>query len=294
MRVLVTGAAGLLGRTTANALQEAGHEVRGTDRLFAPGLPYRLDVADLCDTVAIYRLLEGIDAVAHFGNYKSDRDPDLRNTYHNNVTANANLFHAAGQLGIQRVVFASTIQVISGVPAGTENDARSTLAYLPIDQDSPLCAKNPYALGKVASEQMLAWCCERFGLTAIALRYPWVARPDHLERFGERVLDPTPMTPSTRRLNEGLSYLHVDDAADLAVRCLTEPTLTGYRHYVMAAPDNIYNLPPAEAIQRFYPNVPLKGNVEQIEGLFDISQITADTGWRAHPRLSKLLAEQQA
>lgn len=71
MRVLVTGARGKVGRATAPALMEAGHEVRATDLQLPdwdrerPGDPQEYVQADLTDAGAAYALVRGCDAVVH-------------------------------------------------------------------------------------------------------------------------------------------------------------------------------------------------------------------------------------
>lgn len=287
MRVLVTGAAGQLGQAMLGTLHAAGHEVRATDRMYKRGAQVEIDVADLCDQPTVYALLKGIDGVVHFGNYPNANDPDIERTYHRNVMANANVFHAAGQLGVHRMVFASSIQVIGGVPTGLVDAGRSTLNALPLDEQTPICPQKPYALGKLASEQMLAWCCERFGMTGFALRYPWLASESALSEWRNRPSGDPSGFPAAQWLNEGLSYLEVADAAELALRCLTAEGLIGYQHYLPAAPDNTRNVEPAEAIRRWYPNVPLKRDINRIDALIDTRRITEETGWKPRPRLSE-------
>jgi len=290
MHVLVTGAAGDLGRRMVRMLQEAGHAVRATDRLYHADAPVRIEVADLCDQPAVYALLKGVDAVAHFGNHRNPNDPHLERTYHQNVTANANVFYAAGQVGVARLVFASSIRVVGGAFEWPDDAPRSTLTYLPMDGQTPPCPRSPYALGKHASEQMLAWCSEQFHMTAVALRYPWLASEAALSGWRQRLRNESAKPPGAAQVNEGLSYLAHEDAANLALCCLTAEGLTGYRHYLPAAPDNTRMVEPAEAIRRWYPNVPLMRDINRIDALIDTRRITEETGWRPRALLSELFA----
>jgi 2-alkyl-3-oxoalkanoate reductase len=64
MRVLVTGASGMLGRATATALAERGNEVTVLQRRPA-GLPGREVLGDVADPAVVRPAVEGQDAVLH-------------------------------------------------------------------------------------------------------------------------------------------------------------------------------------------------------------------------------------
>ena len=158
MKVLVTGGTGYIGSHTAVALLEAGHDVVLLDNLSNSkeevagrigGLAGRAApfvCADLLDRAAIGRVLAGgFDAVVHFAALKavgeSVRIP-LR-YYENNVTGTLNLLHAMEAAGCRNIVFSSSATVY-GDPAS-----------LPIREDFPLSATNPYGRTKLAVEEIL-------------------------------------------------------------------------------------------------------------------------------------------
>src|SRR5690242_14768107 len=114
MKVLVTGAAGRLGRAVCPLLQSAGMDVRATDRRADSSLFYQIDVATLLDRERCYQLVDGVEAIVHLGNWASAGSADAQTVFNENTSMNMNVFQAAMERGVRRIVFASTIQVILG------------------------------------------------------------------------------------------------------------------------------------------------------------------------------------
>ncbi len=159
MAILVTGGAGYIGSHTVVLLQEAGQDVVVFDNLSNsnPEVFNRIEQisgrrpvfveGDLRDPVALERLFRehAIDAVIHFAGLKavgeSVEKPLLY--YQNNVEGSLNLFQAMSDHGCQRIVFSSSATVY-GDPAS-----------VPIREDFPLSATNPYGRNKLMIEEIL-------------------------------------------------------------------------------------------------------------------------------------------
>ncbi|MBT5207497.1 MAG: UDP-glucose 4-epimerase GalE [Acidimicrobiaceae bacterium] len=175
MAVLVTGGAGYIGSHTAVVLHEAGRDVVVLDDLSnssmaavealrvltRPDLPFiEADAADV-DAVGRAVVDHGIDEVIHFAAFKSVSgsivDPD---GYHrNNVGSTAGVVEAMRRHGVSRMVFSSSCTVY-----GEPTD-------LPVTEDSPISASNPYGATKVACEELLAAEAAAGGLDVLLLRY---------------------------------------------------------------------------------------------------------------------------
>ena len=113
MKVLITGASGRIGRYAVQEMVQAGHSVTGVDVVpgVVPGVPSLL--VDLADAGQVYGAVarSQAEAVIHLGAWANDgRVPDTR-TYGDNVRGTFNVFQACADLGVRRVVSASSCQV---------------------------------------------------------------------------------------------------------------------------------------------------------------------------------------
>lgn len=273
MRLTLTGAAGNLGSVACRKLVESGHLVRATDRTYRTDVPVKLEIANLLNRESAYHLVEGAEAVVHLGNHPGMRGNDGQTIFNENVAMNMNVFEASRQCGVKKIVFASTIQVISGRRRADDADAGSKLPYLPLDGDVPPNPGNPYGLSKQASEVMLQYYARNWGMTCIALRFPLLAHPDwarHMRK--DRPRDPW-WNP-----DEAFSYLHMVDAATLIDAILRAP-LDGFGIYFPVDPRPSSGEPIPDLIRKWFPNVSLRRPVEQMASLVDISRITEQTGW---------------
>jgi nucleoside-diphosphate-sugar epimerase len=277
MKVLVTGAAGRLGRATCPILQSAGMEVRATDRRTDPTVPYQIEVATLLDRERCYALVEGVDAIVHLGNWASAGSADAQTVFNENCSMNMNVFQAAMERGVRRIIFASTIQVILGQRPFGGIDApvpQSDYPYLPLDGNTPANICNPYAASKSASEQLLHYFSRWHGTNAVAIRFPMLLTPSHYAHIA-KTLD---QVWQGYNLDEAFTYLTFEDAAGLMLASL-RADLAGYRVYQPAARSPWVMLSAAEIVTRFFDGVRLHRPLHEIESIVDLSKIEAETGW---------------
>jgi UDP-glucose 4-epimerase len=159
MKVLVTGGAGYIGTHTCVELLGAGHEVTVVDNLCnssplalervqtISGKALRFEQQDLRDAAALDRIFgsDTFDAVVHFAGLKavgeSVAEPLLY--YENNISSTLRLLECMGRADVRRLVFSSSATVY-GDPAS-----------VPIREDFPLSASNPYGRTKLFIEQIL-------------------------------------------------------------------------------------------------------------------------------------------
>ncbi len=167
--VLVTGGAGFIGSHLIDALVERGARVRVLDN-FATGrrrnltqLGDRIEVleVDLRDPAACRRACRGTELVfqqAALGSVpRSVAEPAT--TIEVNVTGTANLFAAARDSGVRRVVYASSSAVYGDSRELPKREGREGL---------PL---SPYALSKQMNEQLAVVFQRCYGMDLIGLRY---------------------------------------------------------------------------------------------------------------------------
>jgi nucleoside-diphosphate-sugar epimerase len=262
-------------------LVEAGLSVCGTDIKPWDDAPEGFVTADLLDLQAVRPLVDGRDAVVHLGNHNNAReDMPANQTYLENVTMNTHVFHAAEQADVGCVVFASSIQVVSGNRRSDEPDGQSCLSYLPLDGQTPPCPGNTYALSKQAGEDALRYQAYLHpDRSYTSLRFPWLTG----ERIEGQAQRRQPIHPGPQSLaDEAFAYLTLSDAADL-ILCVLNQHPAGYQQYLPSA-GNYLGLTPAELVGRYYPGVPLRAPIQTLSRLVDITSLQADLGWQPRDR----------
>jgi nucleoside-diphosphate-sugar epimerase len=166
--VLVTGAAGHVGQVFRRYYgdpDKSGYQLRLTDRVDViqadPGQV--VVVAELTDYKAVLAAMVGVDAVVHLAADTRGSAP-WASVLPNNIDATYNVFEAAREAGVRRIVYASTHHVC-GYALG-EDGACGTpgLSAVPIRPDSL------YAVSKAFAEALARHYVDRFGLSVICLR----------------------------------------------------------------------------------------------------------------------------
>jgi uronate dehydrogenase len=204
---VVTGAAGAIGRPVCEELLRRGHRVRGFDRVPTPWLSDTVS-ADLLDREAVNAAVAGADALVHLAAQPDDADfavlepPNVRGLFH--------VLDAARQARLQRVVLASSIQVLGPWWEKKPEPARTSEA-LP---------SNHYALTKVWAEQMGEMYARLYGLSVIAARVAFMVRgPEEARRLAQRGLDDTYLSrgDAGRFFAAAVEAPHIDFAVLYAV-----------------------------------------------------------------------------
>ncbi|SNS11217.1 Nucleoside-diphosphate-sugar epimerase [Geodermatophilus pulveris] len=163
MRVLVTGASGMLGRATASALLDRGDEVTVLQRRPA-GLPCREVLGDVADPAAVRRAARGQDAVLHLA-AKVDVTGPWAEYAAANVGGTRAVVGACRAEGVGRLVHVSSPSVahagtaLVGVGAGPADPARARGRYArskAVAEQDALAADSP-ALAVLAVRPHLVW-----------------------------------------------------------------------------------------------------------------------------------------
>jgi nucleoside-diphosphate-sugar epimerase len=280
--VLVTGATGKLGAQTCEALQRRGYEVRATDRKMGADLPVAPELGDLVDEYFVHRLVRGVGAVVHLGNHPNQFvGPSPQRILAENTQMNANVFQACLQLGVGRIVFASSVQAFLYTDY-SRNAPPYRLPYLPLDGHAPAApGPNTYGQSKEFAERMLQHACAAEPrLAATALRFPMLVNEQMMGRF-ESVRS---LAHGWFNFSECLSHLTFEDAAELIAAAL-EHEAPGYRQYFPAQSIQLRGRTNADLITRFYPDTELRRPVAEILELIDTSAITRELGWSPTRRI---------
>lgn len=280
MRIVVTGGSGFLGSRTVSFLAAAGHQVVSVDATPSsePGVEWH--VADLRRRESPYGFLRGAAALIHLANHSHSRKADAQTVLAENTAMNTNVFQSAVELGVGRLVFASSVQAMSGGPLQTSQEypepPERRLPPLPVTGDSPAHAGNTYGLSKVFGELLLAHYVEHARVEAVAIRFPFIN--------GQAGAVPKWFHPRARHLAaEFFGWLWIDDAARLLLACTTAPSLPGFRIYHPSGPLPA-DWPSAEALAGTHlADAPRRRPGEPLDTLIDNSALAHELGWRATP-----------
>jgi len=194
-RLLLTGAAGHLGRVLRPRMRRHCEVLRLSD--LAPMAPAgegeEVAPAALEDLPAMLALLDGVDAVLHFGGVSGEQA--FSTVLPANIVGAYNLYEAARQRGVRRIVFASSNHVTGFYGQGET-----------ITPQAPPRPDSYYGLSKAFGENLAQFYFDRHGLETVSLRIGSCA-PE----------------PSDRRMLS--SWLSHDDLERLVVAALSAPVV---------------------------------------------------------------------
>jgi uronate dehydrogenase len=171
MRILVTGAAGDIGRVLREGLAGRYELLRLSDRqAMAPaGTGEEVVIADLTDAAAVAVLMGGIDAVVHLGAIAGEADWET--ILANNIGATWNVFEAARLAGVRRIVFASSNHVVGFHARNRTIDHRA--AHRPDTR---------YGLSKAFGEDLGRLYADKHAMEVVCLRIGSFEAQPHVAR----------------------------------------------------------------------------------------------------------------
>ncbi|MEO1491926.1 MAG: NAD(P)-dependent oxidoreductase [Pseudomonadota bacterium] len=158
-RLLITGAAGNLGRELRAGLAPLATTLRLTDREeMAPAAAHEeVVVADVGDLDAMLSVAEGCDAVVHFG--AAPVEKPWEEILNSSIRGGYNVYEAARRHRIRRVVYASSIHAVGYV---RREDGADT--HTEHDPDTL------YGLSKCFVEDLAKLYWKKFGIESVCLR----------------------------------------------------------------------------------------------------------------------------
>jgi nucleoside-diphosphate-sugar epimerase len=183
MKILITGIAGTVGTIVAERLS-ADHEISGIDIRNTDQFATR--VLDLNDYDAIRPRFDGIDVVIHLAAEPGHgREIGWDVLMPRNVQPTANVFQAAHEAGVHRIVFASSMHVMGmyeedepwrSIAAGDYGDLDPATVPL-VTADMPVRADGRYAVTKAFGEQLARYYAE--GMEAVSVRLGTISGDNH-------------------------------------------------------------------------------------------------------------------
>ena len=274
MRIVVTGGTGKAGRWVVRDLRERGHDVLNVDAAHDGSAHGLCVLADLTDLGQCHEVVAGADAVVHLAAIPAPEIRAAGETFRNNVMSTYNVFSAAVERNVGRVVWASS-ETVLGLPFDIPP------AYAPIDERHPARPETSYALSKLVGEAMAEQLNRRTGVPFIGLRISNIMEPPDYARFATWQDDPI-----ARKWNLW-GYVDARDVAQ-AVRRSLEAEVTGAEVAIVAAADTCMRRDSADLMAQVYTGVPLTRPVEGRETLLSIDRAREIFGYEpAHSWLDQ-------
>lgn len=275
MKIALTGGTGRIGRAIAAEALGQGHSVVSIDRVAAAepderaGL--RFVAADIGDYDALVEAFRGTDALIHMAAIPGPGLHPDHVVHNNNVVGSYNALRAAVEVGIDRIVQASSVNAI-----GLSFSREPHFSYFPIDEAHPNSNEEPYSLSKWICEQQADSLARRYGALRIAsMRFHLVV--DDRSR-GTAVYG----TASVEQAKHLWAYTLFDAAARACLLALDAP-FTGHEVFYIVASDTVIDVPTLDLAARFFPDVPVRGDLSGNRSFFSSAKAERLLGWRHDP-----------
>lgn len=290
MKVLVTGANGLIGRALCSVLERSGSQVIRVVRKSTR--PWETSVGEIDDTTGWDNVLDSsVDAVVHLAAKipPSDSDSEQSTAQYCQVNAmgTAHLARQCAAKGVKRFVFVSTVKVLG---EGRDQPYRSDDLAVPGDA---------YAISKWEAEQLLHQIAAETAMEVVVLRPPLVYGPGvkgNFLRLMQAVDHRRPLPVGAIHNRRSLIYL--GNLVDVIQVCLTHPNAAGKTFMVsdgddVSTPELIRRLAAGLDRSTFLLSVPVswmkwagkmlgrQSMVERLVGSLavDIRPIQEELGW---------------
>ncbi|SHG27343.1 UDP-glucose 4-epimerase [Kaistia soli DSM 19436] len=270
--IAVTGGSGRIGRAITDEAVRRGHRVISIDRVAPPAKADLTGVhfveADIGDYDALVEAFRGADALIHMAAIPAPgRHPD-HIIHNNNVVGSYNALRAAVEVGITRMVQASSVNAI-----GLSFSREAHFDYLPLDEQHPNYSEEPYSLSKWICEQQADSFARRYselGIASMRFHYVCEARAKAAEIYAH----------ATPEIAKHLwAYTTFDAAARACLQALDAP-FTGHEVFYIVAPDTVVDIPSLELSARFFPDVPVRGDLSGYRSFFSSAKAERMLGWR--------------
>lgn len=215
MHIVVTGGVGRIGSAAAARLLAHGHTVLVLDRIpeseIDPAVAEEIDGAeyravDITEIETLRPCMDGADAVVHMAALVYPGAAPDHVIFDINGRGTFNVYRAAADAGVRRVVSASSINAL-GFNYGVKV---FPIRYFPIDEAHPDFTTDGYSFSKRVGEEIADYFWRREGVSGVSMRFPGVYphSPEREARMRERF--------AHRR--EAFEMLEVMDAAERRAR----------------------------------------------------------------------------
>lgn len=274
MRIGITGARGLVGKTVVKKCSEAGHatvQINRTPQEYDGTANSEMRTADVANNYdATVEAFKGCDAIIHLA---AISDPVGKNdwlVHNNNVNSAFNGFHAAGSLGITRVCYASSVNAI-----GLAYSNRPLFFdYFPIDEYVSEHPTDPYAMAKEEAESQARAFVEWFpGMNVACMRIHEVAPLKAVQEEHSKNWDQS----AVKQLWGWVNPQAVARACLLAIEKAEK--VQGFEVFNIIAPKTTQSTPSVQLARKYFPKAEIRTDMSTNVGFWTIDKAQKILGW---------------
>lgn len=273
MKILITGAAGLIGKEVTKGLVAAGHDVLATDLVKDDLSPaQKFVVGDLLSADFISQLDFRCDAIVHLGSIPRPGIASDETVLHNNVIGTYHVFASAVEKNVPLVIYASSLSIYGFAwSSGTSPD------YVPVDEKHPLHHYESYALSKEVNERSADMWANRSKTAFVGLRIPHTHTHSTFAEMAQKMRE-----GDEAIIEQGAkifwAYLDLRDAVQ-GILTVINKGAKGSKTYNFAAPDTYAPKPTREMMAEFHPTSKIASSISGYDSIIDCSQWNADFGY---------------
>lgn len=272
MKIAVTGARGTLGRSVVKLCADTGHhtvQINRTDQEYDGTPNSEMRTADTAsDYGATIKAFTGCDAVIHLAAIPDPVDKDDWTVHNNNVCSAFNGFYAAGQLGIKRVSYATSVNAI-GL---SYSNQPLHFDYFPIDEDAPQRPTDSYALAKHESELQARSFANWFKMNIACLRIHEILPLKQVQEEHERNWEGS----AVRQL---WGWVSPQATARACLQGVELEKSIGCQIFNIVAPTTTQDTPSEQLAKKYFPNAEIRSDMSKNQAFWTTDKAARILGW---------------
>jgi len=269
MKVTVTGGSGKVGKYVIDEFKKF-HKLTVFDVKEPKDKDVNFVKGDMLKINDCRKAFEGAEAIVHLAAIPNPLNDPPEKVFNTNVGGTFNIHQAAADLGIEKVVQASSDSSY-GFNFRKEGDVLLP-EYLPIDEDHPQKPQDSYGLSKKVGEEIAKSFVSRYEMTTVALRICWVVFPEP-----ESVLE----FKKTLKKGGGCWYNDVRDVAYAFRLAIGAKGLKNYEVFCISAQDTATELDSIELARREWgSHILFTREMKRRESLYDWTRARVLLGYQ--------------
>jgi nucleoside-diphosphate-sugar epimerase len=284
-RIMFTGGTGKAGRHVVQYLVDQGHQVLNLDTKPLDNPKVRTLITDITDSGQVFNALtsymglhefdpslraQPVDAVVHFAAIPRIMITPDNEVFRINALGTYNVIEAAVKLGIKKIIVASSETTYGLVFANEPKDP----THFPLDEEYDVDPMDSYALSKIVNEKTARAFALRSGFDIYALRIGNVIEPHEYKNY----IPQWRADPAFRK-RIAWSYIDARDLGQITDLAIAKDGL-GYQVFNAVNDDTSSDLPTQELLDRYYPGVPVKGELGEYETLLSNRKVKKVLGFK--------------